>query len=313
MSALRRLVFMGTPEFAVPSLRAVVAAGFPVAAVVSQPDRPRGRGQKVSLAAVKAAALELGLPVWQPQLKGQADIIPQLQEVQPDLILVAAFGQLLSQEVLAIPTMGVLNVHASLLPLYRGAAPIPWAIIHGEAQTGVTIMWLTLEMDAGDIFLQEPQPIYDDDTAGTLGARLAEQGAQLLVRSLREIEAGRLVRHPQPTTGITYAPRLTKAMARLDFSQAAVSLQRLIRALDPSPGAYTFLQGEVLKLFRPVVGATTPTAAPPGTVLQVSAKGAEIACGEGSLWVQELQLAGRRRLSAQEFARGHRLVNQRLG
>ncbi len=313
MSPLRRLVFMGTPDFAVPSLRAVVAAGFPVAAVVSQPDRPRGRGQKVSFAAVKAAALELGLPVWQPQLKGQADIIPQLQEVQPDLILVVAFGQLLSQEVLTIPTLGVLNVHASLLPRYRGAAPIPWAILNGEVQTGVTIMWLTLEMDAGDIFLQEPQPIYDDDTAGSLGTRLAEQGAHLLVQSLREIEAGRLVRLPQPTTGVTFAPRLTKTMARLDFNQAAVWLHRLIRALDPSPGAYTFLQGQVLKLFRPAVGATTPPIAPPGTVLQVTAAGAEIACGQGSLWVQELQLAGRRRLSAQEFARGHRLVNQRLG
>jgi len=235
MTALRRLVFMGTPEFAVPSLRAVVGAGFEVAAVVSQPDRPRGRGQQVSFPAVKTAALELGLPVLQPRRKGQADILAELKSLQPDLILVVAFGQLLSQEVLDIPRLGVLNVHASLLPRYRGAAPIQWAILNGDELTGVTIMWLALEMDAGDIFLQEEQPIRPDDTAGSLAARLAVQGAALLVTGLKEIEAGRLVRRPQPSEGVTYAPMITKEMQRLDFSQPAPALQRLIRALDPSP------------------------------------------------------------------------------
>jgi methionyl-tRNA formyltransferase len=313
MTALRRLVFMGTPEFAVPSLRAVVGAGFEVAAVVSQPDRPRGRGQQVSFPAVKTAALELGLPVLQPRRKGQADILAELKSLQPDLILVVAFGQLLSQEVLDIPRLGVLNVHASLLPRYRGAAPIQWAILNGDELTGVTIMWLALEMDAGDIFLQEEQPIRPDDTAGSLAARLAVQGAALLVTGLKEIEAGRLVRRPQPSEGVTYAPMITKEMQRLDFSQPAPALQRLIRALDPSPGAYTFYRGQVLKVFRPVVGTVEAQPAPPGTVLQVTAAGAEVACGDGSLWLQELQLAGRRRLSALEFARGQQLLQQRLG
>ncbi len=313
MSGLRRLVFMGTPEFAVPSLRAVAAAGFDLAAVVSQPDRPRGRGQKVTYPAVKTAALDLGLPVWQPRRKGQADILADLQELRPDLILVVAFGQLLSQAVLDIPRLGVLNVHASLLPRYRGAAPIQWAILNGDEVTGVTIMWLTLEMDAGDIFLQEEQPIRPDDTAGTLAARLAEQGARLLVGSLREIAAGRPVRQPQPSQGVTYAPMVTKEMQRLDFSRPAVILHRLIRALDPSPGAYTLYNGAVLKVFRPTLGASTRPTAPPGTVLQVTSAGAEVACGDGTLWLQDLQLAGRRRLSALEFARGQQLVQQRLG
>jgi len=313
MTPLRRLVFMGTPEFAVPSLRAVVQAGFEVAAVVSQPDRPQGRGQKVAFPAVKTAALELGLPVLQPHRRGQADILTKLQELQPDLILVVAFGQLLSQAVLDVPRLGVLNVHASLLPRYRGAAPIQWAVLNGDAVTGVTIMWLTLEMDAGDIFLQEEQPIRTDDTAGSLAARLAVQGAALLVQSLEEIQAGRVVRLPQPSQGVTYAPMLTKEMQRLDFGRPALTLHRLIRALDPKPGACTFYQGKVLKVFRPTLGATTPPTSPPGTVLQVTAAGAEVACGDGTLWLQELQLAGRRRLSALEFARGQQLAQQRLG
>lgn len=304
---------MGTPEFAVPSLRAVAAAGYDIAAVVSQPDRPRGRGQKVTYPAVKTTALDLGLPVLQPRRKGQADIVADLQELRPDLILVAAFGQMLSQAVLDIPRLGVLNVHASLLPRYRGAAPIQWAILNGDEVTGVTIMWLTLEMDAGDIFLQEEQPIRPDDTAGTLAARLARQGAQLLVTALRQIEAGQSVRIPQPASGITFAPMISKAMSRLDFSQPALSLQRLIRALDPQPGAYTYYQGQVLKVFRPAMGSSLPPAVPPGTVLQVTEAGVEIACGDGSLWIQELQLAGRRRLRALEFARGQKLLQQRLG
>ncbi len=313
MTAGLRLIFMGTPEFAVPSLRAVVEAGFEVLAVVSQPDRPRGRGQKVSPPPVKTAAMAWDLPVWQPGLKGQADILTDLQALQPDLLVVVAFGQMLSQAVLDIPRIGVLNVHASLLPRYRGAAPIQWALINGDAVTGVTIMWLTLEMDAGDIFLQEEQPIRPEDTAGTLAARLADQGARLLVQSLREIAAGRPQRRPQPLAGVTYAPMITKALQRLDFSQPAVRLHRLIRALDPNPGAQTVYQGRVLKLFQPALGVAGPPPLPPGTVCQVTAAGAEIACGDGTLWVKELQLAGRRRLTAQEFARGHQLVHQQLG
>lgn len=312
MTRSLRLVFMGTPAFALPSLKAVLA-GHEVAAVVTQPDRPQGRGRRVSFAPVKSEALAQGIPVWQPRLKGQADIVDELRRLQPDLILVVAFGQLLSQEVLDIPTLGVLNVHASLLPQYRGAAPINWAIINGDAITGVTIMWLTLEMDAGDIFLQEVEPIQPHDTAGTLAARLADKGARLLVQALQAVQEGRIIRTPQPAQGVTFAPPLTKAMPRLDFSQPAAKLSCLIRGLDPKPGAFTFYQGKVLKVFGPRAGSHSSPQAPAGTVLQVTPQGVEVACGDGSLWLQELQLSGGKRLPALEFARGRRLSNLRLG
>ena len=308
-----RLIFMGTPAFATPSLKAVMAGGFTLAAVVTQPDRRQGRGQRLAFPPVKVDALAHGIPVWQPRLKGQADIVEELRRLQPDLILVVAFGQMLSQEVLDIPRLGVLNVHASLLPAYRGAAPINWAIINGDAATGITIMWLTLKMDAGDIFLQETEPIQANDTAGTLGARLADKGAGLLVKALQAVQNGQIVRKPQPSQGITFAPALTKEMQRLDFSQPAAQLHRLIRGLDPKPGAFTLYQEKVLKVFQPQLGSRRPHLPPPGTVLQVGAAGVEVACGDGTLWLQELQLAGRKRLPALEFARGRQLGNLRLG
>ncbi len=308
-----RLVFMGTPAFALPSLKAVLDSGFELAVAVTQPDRPQGRGQRVSFSPVKTEALARGVPVWQPRLKGQTDIVDDLRRLQPDLILVVAFGQMLSQEVLDIPALGVLNVHASMLPRYRGAAPINWAIINGDSLTGVTIMWLALKMDAGDIFLQEAEPIQDDDTTGTLGPRLAEKGARLLVEALHAVQDGHLIRTPQPSQGVTFAPVLTKDLQRLDFSRPAAQLHRLIRGLDPKPGAFTYYQDKVLKVFRPKLGARLPHPPPPGVVLQVTAAGVEVACGDGSLWLQELQLAGRKRLPALEFARGQKLTNLRLG
>jgi methionyl-tRNA formyltransferase len=308
-----RLIFMGTPNFALPSFKAVLASGFEVVAAITQPDRRQGRGQRLSFSPVKTEAIARGVPVLQPHLKGQTDIVDELRQLQPDLILVVAFGQMLSQQVLDIPALGVLNVHASLLPNYRGAAPINWAIINGDALTGVTIMWLALQMDAGDIFLQEAEPILTDDTAGTLGPRLADKGAHLLVEALHAVRDGHLIRTPQPSQGITFAPALTKEMQRLDFSRPAVELHRLIRGLDPKPGAFTYCQDNVLKVFRPGLGVRLPHLPPPGTVLQVTGEGVEVACGDGSLWLLELQLAGRKRLSALEFDRGHKLINLRLG
>jgi methionyl-tRNA formyltransferase len=308
-----RLVFMGTPAFAEPSLKAVLDSGFELAAVVTQPDRPRGRGQRLTFAPVKAEAVARGLPVWQPSFRGQADIIDEMRRLQPDLLLVVAFGQMLSQEMLDIPRLGVLNVHASLLPKYRGAAPINWAIINGDAETGITIMWLTLEMDAGDIFLQKSEDIRADDTAGYLGARLADVGASLLVEALQAVQKGEIIRKPQPPQGITFAPALTKELQRLDFSRPAEHLHCLIRGLDPKPGAFTLYQDKILKVFRPQLGSRRPHLPPPGTVLQVTPTGAEVACGDGTLWLQEVQLAGRKRLPALEFTRGQKLINLRLG
>jgi methionyl-tRNA formyltransferase len=308
-----RLVFMGTPAFALPSFKAVLDGGFPVLAALTQPDRPQGRGQQLQFSPVKTEAIARGVPVLQPRQLGQTDSVAQLRRLQPDLILVVAFGQMLSQEVLDIPALGVLNVHASLLPQLRGAAPINWAIINGDALTGISIMWLTLKMDAGDIFLQEAEPILDDDTAGTLGTRLAAKGARLLVEALRAVQGGEIIRKPQPSQGVTFAPALTKEMQRLDFSRPAEALHRLIRGLDPKPGALTHYQGKVLKVFRPRLGTGLPHQPPPGTVIQVTADGAEVACGAGTLWLQDLQLAGRKRLPALEFARGQKLANIRLG
>lgn len=308
-----RLVFMGTPAFALPSFRVVLESGWEVAAVVTQPDRPRGRGQQVSFPPVKTEALAHGLPVWQPRLKGQADIVEPLRQLRPDLIVVVAFGQLLSQAILDIPTLGALNVHASLLPRYRGAAPINWAIINGDDLTGITLMWLTLQMDSGDMLLQEAEPILEDDTAGSLGERLAAKGAGLLARVLPDLQRGHQTRTPQPKEGVTFAPVLTKNLQRLDFSRPAVQLHRLIRGLDPKPGAFTYYQDKVLKVFRPRLAMPLSSAPTPGTVLEVSDDGALVACGDRGLWLQELQLAGRKRLSAREFARGQRLIGQRLG
>jgi methionyl-tRNA formyltransferase len=308
-----RLVFMGTPDFALPTFQAILNSRHAVLAAVTQPDRPRGRGKKVTPAPVKAEALARGIPVLQPSQPKQADIIENLRTLQPDIMVVAAFGQLISREVLAIPSLGSLNVHASLLPRYRGAAPINWAIMQGDDLSGVTIMWLTYKLDAGEIFLQEAIPLSLDETAGTLGPRLASMGARLLVEALDKVSQSKIIKKPQPAEGITWAPLLTKDIRRLDFSKPAVEIGRWVRGLDPQPGAYTFYQGKILKVFRPRPGRDEGALPLPGTVLQVSGKGVEIACGQGTIWLAELQLAGHKRMSAQAFARGHALENLRLG
>jgi len=308
-----RLVFMGTPDFARPSLEALIAAGHRPLAVVTQPDRPRGRGRAVTPAPVKAAALAHGLPVLQPQARGQADILDDLRQLQPELIIVVAFGQMLSQALLNLPDRGALNVHGSLLPRHRGAAPINWSIIEGDPLSGISLMWMVRQCDAGPVFLQEAVPIGAEDTAGSLGARLADVGAQLLLQALDLMSHGAVIRRPQPADGVTWAPLLTKAMGRLDFSLGAAELARRVRGLDPQPGAYTDYQGKSLKVFQPCVGEPREKLPPPGTVLQVSEAGMEVACGQGTLWLQEVQLAGGRRLTAGEFARGHALAGVRLG
>lgn len=313
MSADLRLVFMGTPAFGLASFQAVLEAGFPILAAVTQPDRPRGRGQKITPSPVKAEAQRRGIPILEPREPGQADILEPLRQLQPDLLLVAAFGQFLSRELLAIPRLGSLNVHASLLPRHRGAAPINWAIIRGDQVTGVTIMWVEYKFDTGPIFLQETEPIREDDTAGTLGERLAHKGGRLLVEALRAIARGEIIKRPQPEEGVIWAPALSKEIRRLDFSRPALELHRLIRGLDPKPGAYTFYEDKILKVFKPRLGERTATSLPPGTVLQITDAGAEVVCGDGTLWLQELQLAGGKRQPAATFARGHRLAGVRLG
>ncbi|MCL6621167.1 MAG: methionyl-tRNA formyltransferase [Syntrophobacterales bacterium] len=308
-----RVIFFGTPEFAVPTLEALTAAGEEVAAVVTQPDRPRGRGQKPAPPPVKVRAQALGLPVLQPSRLKDPAFLAWLAEMAPELLVVAAYGRLLPAQLLALPQVGCLNVHASLLPRYRGAAPVNWALIHGDPETGVTIMWMVEELDAGPVFLQERVAILPEDNAGTLGARLAEVGARLLVAALQHLRRGEVIKIPQPQTGVSYAPPLTPEMQRLDFTREAREVAGWIRGLDPKPGAYTLYQGKRLKLFGGRVAEETDAPAPPGTVLGLTPAGLLIACGRGLVTVQELQWPGGTRLPAAEFLRGRPLVGEILG
>jgi methionyl-tRNA formyltransferase len=307
-----RLIFMGTPGFALPSLEALISHGEEVLAVITQPDRPRGRGQRVSPPPVKELALSWKLPVLQPRSLKDPALAPQLKALGPELAIVVAYGRLLTHELLAVPALGFLNVHASLLPAYRGAAPINWALIRGERETGVTIQWVVHELDAGPIFLQERVPILEDDNLGALSGRLAERGAVLLVEALERLRRGEAVKEPQPREEITYAPPISREMRRLNWRLPAREVAGWIRGLDPSPGAYARWQGEVLKLFAARVKKAAGGAGAPGTVLGLGAQGLEIACGQGSILVQELQLAGHKRLTAPEFLRGHPLLKQVL-
>ena len=307
-----RLIFMGTPQFALPSLEALISHGEEVLAVITQPDRPRGRGQRVTPSPVKELALSWKLPVLQPRSLKDPSLAQQLTALGPELIIVVAYGRLLTHELLAVPALSFLNVHASLLPAYRGAAPINWALIRGERETGVTIQWMVHELDAGPIFLQERVPVMEDDNFGALSGKLAERGAVLLVQALERLRRGEAVKEPQPQEGVTYAPPLSREMRRLNWQLPAREVAGWIRGLDPSPGAYALWRGEVLKLFAARVKKSAGGAAAPGTVLGLSSRGLEIVCGQGSVLVQELQLAGHKRLTAPEFLRGHPLLKQVL-
>jgi methionyl-tRNA formyltransferase len=307
-----RVIFLGTPQFALPSLEALLAAGEEVAAVVTQPDKPRGRGQKVSPSPVKEAALARGLPVLQPARLKDPELLKHLRAFQPELMIVVAYGRILTPEILAIPAVGFLNVHASLLPRWRGAAPINWALIRGDPETGVTIQWVRHEVDSGPIFLQEKVAVRPEDNAGTLAARLAVKGAALLVRALEMLRRGKAIKQPQPEEGITLAPPIAREMRQLKWELPAPEVAGWIRSLDPSPGAYAIWKGQVLKLFGARVKKAKGRLALPGTVLRLTPPGLEIACGQGSITVQELQLAGHRKMPAPEFLRGHPLSKQVL-
>ena len=307
-----RLIFMGTPQFALPSLEAILAAGDEVAAVVTQPDRPRGRGQVVTASPVKELALAWNLPVLQPQRLKDPALISHFEALAPDIMIVVAYGRILPREILALPSVGVLNVHASLLPRYRGAAPINWALIRGEKETGVTIQWLRYEVDSGPIFLQERAPIGAADNVGTLYDRLAERGAALLVQSLEMLRRGESVKQPQDIAAVTLAPPITREMRRLRWELSAPEAAGWIRGLDPRPGAYALWKGRGLRLFGARVKKSEGSLGDPGMVLRLTPQGLEIACGQGSVTVEALQLAGHKRLLAADFLRGQPLVGQKL-
>lgn len=302
-----KILFWGTPEFAVPSLRALDDEGFDIAGVVSQPDRPAGRGRVPKPSAVKTAALELGLEVLTPDSPKQAGFVDQIRALDPDISVVVAYGHILRPEVLAVPELGSINVHASLLPELRGAAPINWAIARGHAKTGVTIMRMVAAMDAGAILFQVEEPILADETASELSVRLSEIGAEALVEALALLSASRIEEREQEHAAATFAPKLDREVARVDWGKGAVSVACHIRAMDEVPGAWSPLAGEPIKLFRPSVVPTTDAAAPPGAILRADAE-LVVATGEGgALRLGEVQPPGGKRMGAPDWIRGRRI------
>lgn len=300
-----RIVFMGSPEFALPSLKSL-SQNFQVVGVVTQPDRPAGRGKVLTPPPVKTLALSLNIPVIQPEKIKEPSAIEQLQVWQPDLIVVTAFGQILRQNVLDIPPMGCINVHASLLPRWRGAAPIQAAILYGDAQTGVTIMIMDAGVDTGDILSQRSEPIKQDDTAGILSERLAHIGAELLIKTLPQYINKSISPQPQPEIGMTYAPMLKKEDAKLDFSLPAIELDRKIRAYNPWPGAFILWRGNPLKLLKShVVISDSSSPLPPGTTLVFDQKPA-IQTSDGIVVIDEIQPAGKKAMAGNVFLPGAR-------
>jgi methionyl-tRNA formyltransferase len=315
-----KIVFAGTPEFAAAALRDLHAAGFSLPLVLTQPDRPAGRGMQLQASPVKQFAQAHGIPVAQPvslRLDGRHPEAAKeahrlLRELQPDVMVVAAYGLILPQSVLDIPRLGCLNIHASLLPRWRGAAPIHRAIEAGDAETGITIMQMDAGLDTGPMLMKEAVPIGADDTTGSLHDRLAALGARMIVQALRRIADGSLPAEPQPQEGVTYAAKISKEEAALDFALPAQVLNRKIRAFDPFPGALANYAGTPLKIWR-ARAVDAGTAAAPGTVLDADAqRGVLVACGQGALRLEQLQKPGGKRLAAAEFLKGFALDGGRF-
>jgi methionyl-tRNA formyltransferase len=305
-----RIVFFGTPEFAVASLRALLRERFPVAGVVTQPDKPQGRSRSTLVAPpVKEVAQAAGLPVLQPVRPVGDLFLASLRRLEADLAVVVAYGHILRREVLTLPARGMYNVHASLLPRYRGAAPIQHAILAGEAETGVSIMQMDEGLDSGPVLHRATTPIGRDETAGALAARLAELGATALIETLSLISAGLARPQPQDSGLATYAPKIDREAARLDWTHRAEGLARQVRAFDPSPGAWATLDATAIKLFGAAAAAGEGA---PGTVLSADQQ-LVIACGDGALALREVQPAGRNRMPAEAWVRGRGVsVGQRL-
>lgn len=305
-----KLIFMGTPDFAVAALEALHAAGHELLAVYTRMDTPKNRGMKLLPPPVKVKALEYGIPVFQPKNLRGAETQARLREMQPDAIVVAAYGRILPQAVLDIPKYGCLNIHASLLPRWRGASPITAAILHGDRESGVTIMQMDAGLDTGDMLLPVSTEIGPGESYGSLHDRLARIGGKAIVEALEKLEAGTLTPVPQPEAGVTYAPMVETRDCRVDFTQSAAQVSQCIRAYDPQPGAFAFLGEGKMKLFAASVTEGEGNLAAPGTILRADKHGVCIACGTGAVLVGQVQGAGGKKMPADAFFRGHQALLQ---
>ncbi len=305
-----RLVFLGTPAFAVPTLERVVEAGHEVLAVVTQPDRPRGRGQTSAPPPVKQAALRLGLPVYQPERVRRPEAVEFLRELSVDCMVVVGYGQIIPQSVIDLAPLGIINVHGSLLPRYRGAGPIQWAILNGETRTGVTTMRIDAGLDTGDILLKAETEIGADENAIELGGRLAAMGADLLARTLAGLSAGTIVPEKQDAAQATWAPLLKKQDGLIDWTRDAAAVHNQVRGLQPWPGAYTTFRGQSLHVWKSRLEHAAPPYGP-GTTHR-TANRLLVACGSGWLELLEVQMEGRKRLAAADFANGQRLADNEI-
>lgn len=301
-----RVVFMGTPDIAATCLKQIIADGFDVAAVYTQPDRPKGRGMKTVYSPVKEVALKQGLPVYQPETFRRDEAVAQLAALRPDVVAVVAYGRILPQRVLDIPAKGCINIHASLLPAYRGSAPYQWAVLDGMTETGVSAMYLCAQMDAGDVIDVAKTPIGENETAGELLDRLAVLGADLLSKTLGALESGCVTAAPQDESLVSYAPMLDKSICPIDWSKTARQIHNHVRGLHPWPVATMELQGQKFKVHatRLVEGSHNKA---PGTVLALTKTGLQMACGEGIIEIRTLQAEGGKRMAAPDYFRGHPL------
>ena len=303
-----RVVFMGTPDFAVGTLEALLQSRHQVVAVVTQPDKPKGRGKNMQFTPVKEVAVKANIPVLQPKRVREPEAVEAIRQFEPDVIVVVAFGQLIPKAILDIPQYGCVNVHASLLPKYRGAAPIQWAVIDGEKKSGVTTMQMDEGLDTGDMLLTREVVLDPQETGGSLFDKLSDVGAGLLLKTLDELEAGRIHPQKQPEESTTaYAAMLNRKMGEIEWTQSAVKIERLVRGLNPWPSAYTHLGQKTLKIWKAAVHPAAERIREPGTVILIDKKRFGVQTGDGMLEILEVQLEGKKRMDADAFLRGYQL------
>ncbi|RHS85888.1 methionyl-tRNA formyltransferase [Clostridium sp. AM42-4] len=303
-----RIVFMGTPDFSVPTLEALVASEHEVVGVVTQPDKPKGRGKEIHMSPVKECALQHNIPVYQPVRARDEAFVDEMRALNPDVMVVIAFGQILPKSLLELPKYGCVNIHASLLPKYRGAAPIQWAVINGDEETGITTMMMDVEMDTGDILEKTVVKLDPEETGGSLFDRLSLLGGDLILSTLSKLEKGEITPVPQDHEKATYVKKISKSMGDIDWTMDAVSIERLVRGLNPWPSAFTRWNGKMLKIWEAKVLPDPDVKLPCGSVISASDEGLKIQTGAGVLCVTSLQLEGKKRMDTAAFLRGYQVA-----